>query len=609
MLHIANGEIRLDDFDLEIDKEFDKYTIIEKTSDNIDYCRKFYEEVFNDIAYFFQKMIKETPDEFLEPLKRDLANEIYFTDKLKEIESHVELLKIFNRFYFKTGRFPGNYTDLILVPVGKKPDFVKTYDQISPTELNEKFQNGASYGIAAVQFLAGLNIHFGGEKQLSQDVMSEFLHNLSWQALTIDNKKINIKFDAIVKLNKNIKRLFRDIDRPNIKTLEFDDYIIDNTKDKVQAIEEEVVNNVINNVKVELPRDYKQPMPNTLVQIENDIKTIKKIKRKTEESLNDVYSEITHDLVTEARNDLLKSVTDYEGEIPMEVINNVTSSYQETPVKKSVRRHIKESIKDRNQQYFKQRKPSVNYKVRERNTKPQLKITDIVNRNIPTLNRSNSVTSIPISDVEMLSRSASLDSISTMKREYNDEEMISRPPSVSSIRDSVNTDIEMSFVKKPNTKINKPIKFINKVPPTKPPVNVKPKEALIKPVKDAIAKTTDAPLTAAAKAVVRNKQPITPAAKVVLGTKSRQIAKPTQPIKNPPIISLNKSIDNSKTLTQRKPTKKQAAAIKADVKKKQQEEVIRWRSETDVEMATPVVIGKRKKEFQLQAEAKTKKEN
>ena len=58
LLHIANGEIRLDDFDLEIDKEFDKYTIIEKTSDNINYCRKFYEEVFDDIAYFFQRMIK-----------------------------------------------------------------------------------------------------------------------------------------------------------------------------------------------------------------------------------------------------------------------------------------------------------------------------------------------------------------------------------------------------------------------------------------------------------------------------------------------------------------------------------------------------------------------
>ena len=446
--------------------------------------------------------------------------------------------------------------------------------------------------------------------------MSEFLHNLSWQALTIDNKKINIKFDAIVKLNKNIKRLLRDLDRSNIKTIEFED-VIDNTKDKVQAIEEEVVNNVINNVKVEFPRDYKQPMPNTAAQIENDIKKIKAIKRKTKESLNDVYGEITRDLVTEARNDLVKSVTDYEGEIPMEVINNVTSSYQvqkETHVKKSVRKHVKESIKDMNQQYFKQKKPSLNYKTKEKSTKPKIKITDIVNRNIPTLNRSNSVTSMPIADVEMLSRSASLDSISTMKREYTDEEMISRPPSVASICNFINTDIEMPLVKQANIKLNKPIKFISKLSSPKPPPGVKPKQALIGSVKDTIAKTTDEPLTAAAKAVLRNKQPITPAAKVVLGTKSQQITKPklpAKPIRNPPTISLNKSIDNSKTLTQRKPiTKKQAAAIKADVKKKQQEEVIRWRNENgDVEMTTPVVIGKRRKESELQSEAKTKKEN
>ena len=127
---------------------------------------------------FFQKMIKETPNEFLEPLRADLANEIYFTENLKDIGSHVELLKIFNRFYFKTGRFPGNYTDLILVPAGKNPAFVKSFDQISPVELNEKFQNGPSYGIAAVHFLAGLHIYFGGEKKLSQDVMTELLYNL-----------------------------------------------------------------------------------------------------------------------------------------------------------------------------------------------------------------------------------------------------------------------------------------------------------------------------------------------------------------------------------------------------------------------------------------------
>ena len=341
LLHIANGDIKLDDFDLEIDQEFDKYTIIEKTSDNVNYCRQFYEEVFNDIAYFFQQMIKETPNEFLEPLRADLANELYFTNNLKEIESHVELLKTFNKFYFKTGRFPGNYTDLILVPAGRKPDFVKTFDQISPSELNEKFQNGPSYGIAAVQFLAGLNIHFGGDKKLSQDVMSEFLHNLSWQALTIDNSNVNIKCDAIIELNKNIKRLIRDVDRSNIKIIEFENGI-DENKDKVQVMEEEVVNNIITNRKIEFPRDFKPPMPNTLTQVENDIKKIKAIKRKTNESLNDVYGEITRNLITETRNDLIKSVTDYEGDTPMQVIDNITSSYQkpkEDPVKKSVRRH------------------------------------------------------------------------------------------------------------------------------------------------------------------------------------------------------------------------------------------------------------------------------
>ena len=78
LLHFANGNISLDDFNLEDDREFERYNVIEKTSDNVNYCKQFYQEVFDDIGYFFQRMIKETPNEFLEPLKADLANEIYF---------------------------------------------------------------------------------------------------------------------------------------------------------------------------------------------------------------------------------------------------------------------------------------------------------------------------------------------------------------------------------------------------------------------------------------------------------------------------------------------------------------------------------------------------
>ena len=459
LLHFASGNISLDDFNLDDDREFERYNIIEKTSDNVNYCKQFYQEVFDDIGYFFQRMIRETPDEFLEPLKADLANEIYFHKNLKEIESQSELLRIFNLFYFKTGRFPGNYTDLILVPTGKNPSFVKSFDQISPLELNDKFQNTSCYGIAAVHFLAALNIFFGGEKSLSQDVMTELLHNLSYQALNFENTKVNIKFDQIIKLNKNLKSLIRDVDRSTINTITIDDTAVDESKDRLELMEEELVNNVLSGKKIEIPVDFRPPMPDSPMKIQTDSEKVKALKRKTDESLNQVYETISKDVVTKARKDLVESVTDYEGEIPSEVINNINSSFkQNDPVNRSVRKHVKESIKNRNQQYFKQPPASVRKKTSSSIlTKPQIKITDIVNRNI---SRSSSFSSIPaaaaaaaataaaappLNEVEMISRANSLDSITSMKREYSDQEMISRPPSVASIRNFNKSIDNLSF--------------------------------------------------------------------------------------------------------------------------------------------------------------------
>ena len=623
LLHFANGNISLDDFNLDDDREFERYNVIEKTSDNVNYCKQFYQEVFDDIGYFFQRMIKETPNEFLEPLKADLANEIYFYKNLKDIESHTELLRVFNSFYFKTGRFPGNYTDLILVPTGKNPPFVKSFDQISPVELNDKFQNTPSYGIAAVHFLAALNIFFGGEKNLSQDVMTELLHNLSYQALNFENTKVNIKFDQIIKLNKNLKSLIRDVDRSNINTITFEDAAVDETKDKIELMEEELVNNVLSGKKIEIPTDFKPPMPDSLSKIQSDAEKAKAVKRKTDKSLNQVYETITKDVVTKARNDLVKSVSDYDGEIPTEVINNITSSFkQNDPVNKSVRKHVKDSIKDRNQQYFKQRKPpKVNTKVKT--IKPQIKITDIVNRNI---SRSSSFSSIPLNEIEMLSRSASLDSISTMKREYSDQEMISRPPSVSSIRDSIKSNINLSFEQpivnpKPITLIQKNIgKWQEKETLLTPKVKITSKvESKITPkitaqvTSEVVRKKT--PLTAAAKAVIAKREEkekgkikptvvTTPSAVDVL----KEIKKKRESkIKDPPTISLVNSIEKKSIL------KKKTAAAKADSRIKHQELVAKWQNKSDdVEMAVPLQTGKRKKaipKFNPNGEVKYKKEN
>ena len=85
----------------------------------------------------------------------------------------------------------------MIVPAGVKPSFVITRDEISPFEINEKFQSGPSYGLAATQFLAAMNKYFDGDKTISQNVMSEFFH-LSLQALSIDDDSVKIEFDALI---------------------------------------------------------------------------------------------------------------------------------------------------------------------------------------------------------------------------------------------------------------------------------------------------------------------------------------------------------------------------------------------------------------------------
>ena len=52
------------------------------------------------------------------------------------------------------------------------------------------------------------------------------------------------------------------------------------------------------------------------IKIQSDTEKANALKRKTDESLNQVYETISKDVVTKARNDLVESVSDYDGEIP-----------------------------------------------------------------------------------------------------------------------------------------------------------------------------------------------------------------------------------------------------------------------------------------------------
>ena len=102
--------------------------------------------------------------------------------------------------------------------------------------------------------------------------MSEFFSNLSLQALTIDDNNIEIDFDEIIELNRNLKSLIRNDQRNEIKINRIQEETFEEVKDANQLIEEEVVSNITNNVQLEYPNDDNKNIlfPNTPSEIFRD---------------------------------------------------------------------------------------------------------------------------------------------------------------------------------------------------------------------------------------------------------------------------------------------------------------------------------------------------
>ena len=84
---------------------------------------------------------------------------------------------------------------------------MKTNDILSLFDLSENFNSTDAHGLVCVQFLAELNVFLGGDKFILKNVMSEFFHNLSIQALNKIEDRVKLKFDAINDLNKSINNL------------------------------------------------------------------------------------------------------------------------------------------------------------------------------------------------------------------------------------------------------------------------------------------------------------------------------------------------------------------------------------------------------------------
>ena len=165
LIYFSNNDL---DNELFQDGEYDEpKSLVDQTFKNLNYCKQIYENVFDDITYFFHRKLKETPNIFVEKMEKDLAREIFYQKKIKEQENSTEVFKNFNNFFFKTERFPGS-DNLAIIPSGIIPAFVETKDVISPSDLYETFEDSNANGLVSTQLLGALNIYFNGDKLLSK---------------------------------------------------------------------------------------------------------------------------------------------------------------------------------------------------------------------------------------------------------------------------------------------------------------------------------------------------------------------------------------------------------------------------------------------------------
>ena len=113
---------------------------------------------------------------------------------------------------FSKGRFPGSQR-LIMLLQADIPDFVKTEMPLSPIDLYKKFKAKDAKALASVQAIAALNIHLGGDRDISKKALTEFLCNLTFQALSKENDGIFMSFEHVGNLFHDIFESLAKVDQ------------------------------------------------------------------------------------------------------------------------------------------------------------------------------------------------------------------------------------------------------------------------------------------------------------------------------------------------------------------------------------------------------------
>ena len=127
-----------------------------------------------------------------------------------------------NYLYFVNGRFPttGVHT---FIPRADLPMEVKG-EGLNIKKLYEKFRTTNSHALVRSQFLAVLNVFFGGDPDLSRRFLTEFYQNTTVSTLSTDGA---FTFDAFTDLTTSINLSLRPQRNESINRIKLEDGNID----------------------------------------------------------------------------------------------------------------------------------------------------------------------------------------------------------------------------------------------------------------------------------------------------------------------------------------------------------------------------------------------
>ena len=81
---------------------------------------------------------------------------------------------------------------------------MKTEIPISPVDLYRKFAGTDSKALVSFQAITALNIHLGGDENISKKALNEYLRNLTFQGLSKENNSIFMSYEDMGNLALDI---------------------------------------------------------------------------------------------------------------------------------------------------------------------------------------------------------------------------------------------------------------------------------------------------------------------------------------------------------------------------------------------------------------------